>query len=69
MIFPCYDLMNKNFNTAQIAKKIEHNLTTIHQFINRYKKTGNIKNLSYSKWPTALNNNEKNKLVNEIIKN
>ncbi|CAG8565458.1 1554_t:CDS:2 [Diversispora eburnea] len=57
----------ENFNTIQIAKKIGCDPTTIHQFIDRYKKTGNTENLPYSGWPPALNNNEKNKLINETL--
>ncbi len=35
----------KNFN---IAKKIGYYSSTIHRFINKYKKTRSIKNLSWS---------------------
>jgi len=35
----------ENFNPAQIARKIEHDPTTIRRFIDKYKKTGNIENL------------------------
>ncbi|CAG8508677.1 8554_t:CDS:2 [Diversispora eburnea] len=34
-----------------------------------YKKTENNENLPCSGWPSALNNNEKSKLVNEVTKN
>ncbi|RHZ51190.1 hypothetical protein Glove_482g39 [Diversispora epigaea] len=43
--------------------------TTIRRFIDGYKKTVNTENLPHSGWPLALNNNEKNKLANEVTKN
>ncbi|CAG8584315.1 1210_t:CDS:1, partial [Diversispora eburnea] len=47
---------------------MERNPTTICRFIAKYKKTGNFKNLPQSRWPPALNNNEKNVLVTEVSK-
>ena len=35
----------ENFNPAQIARKIGHDPTTIHRFIDKYKKTGKTENL------------------------
>ncbi|PKK57667.1 hypothetical protein RhiirC2_797626 [Rhizophagus irregularis] len=39
--------------------------TTICRFIDKYKKTGKTENLPRSGWPSALNDNEKNALINE----
>ncbi|CAB4496167.1 unnamed protein product [Rhizophagus irregularis] len=38
-------------------------------FIDKYKKTGKTENLSHSGQPSALNDNEKNALINEVTKN
>src|ERR1044072_8962942 len=57
------------FNTTQIAKKMGHDPTTIRRFINKYKETGNIENLPRTGRPPALNNDEKDALTNEVIKN
>src|ERR1044072_4870715 len=57
------------FNTTQIAKKMGHDPTTIRRFINKYKETGNIENLPRTERPPALNNDEKDALTNEVIKN
>ena len=43
--------------------------TTIRRFINKYKETGKIENLPRTGRPPALNNDEKNALINEVIKN
>ncbi|RHZ70106.1 hypothetical protein Glove_275g94 [Diversispora epigaea] len=37
--------------------------------LTRHKKIKNIENLPRSGWPPALNNDEKNKLINEVTKN
>ncbi|CAB5371198.1 unnamed protein product [Rhizophagus irregularis] len=59
----------ENFNLAQIARKMERDLTTICKFIDKYKKTGKTENLPCSEWPSALNDNEKDALINEVTKN
>ena len=46
-----------------------HHPSTIHRFINKYKKTGSIENLPRSGRPPALNVVEKNTLVNKVMKN
>ncbi|GET49791.1 IS630 family transposase [Rhizophagus irregularis DAOM 181602=DAOM 197198] len=56
----------ENFNPAQIARKIGRDPTTIRRIIDRYKKTGKTENLPRSGRPLALNNNEKNALINKI---
>ncbi|EXX64600.1 IS630 family transposase [Rhizophagus irregularis DAOM 181602=DAOM 197198] len=50
----------KNFNPAQIARKMGRDPTTICRFIDKYKKTGKTENLPRSGRPSALNDNEKN---------
>src|SRR5437870_13892193 len=57
------------FNTTQIAKKMGRDPTTIHRFINKYKETGKIENLPRTGRPSALNNDKKDALINEVIKN
>src|ERR1041385_6436499 len=57
------------FNATQIAKKMGRDPTTIRRFINKYKETGNIENLPRTGRPPALNNDEKDALTNEVIKN
>ncbi|GET66162.1 IS630 family transposase [Rhizophagus irregularis DAOM 181602=DAOM 197198] len=59
----------ENFNPAQIARKMGRDPTTICRFIDKYKKTGVTENLPRSGRPPALNNNEKNALINEVKKN
>ncbi|GET58377.1 IS630 family transposase [Rhizophagus irregularis DAOM 181602=DAOM 197198] len=59
----------ENFNPAQIARKMGRDPTTIRRFIDKYKKTGVTENLPRSGRPPALNNNEKNALINEVKKN
>uniref|UniRef100_U9T424 Uncharacterized protein n=1 Tax=Rhizophagus irregularis (strain DAOM 181602 / DAOM 197198 / MUCL 43194) TaxID=747089 RepID=U9T424_RHIID len=59
----------ENFNPAQIARKMGRDPTTIRRFIDKYKKTGKTENLLRSGRPSALNNNEKNALINEVTKN
>ncbi|CAB5349199.1 unnamed protein product [Rhizophagus irregularis] len=56
----------ENFNPAQIARKIGRDPTTIRRIIDRYKKTGKTENLPRSGRPPALNNNEKNALINKV---
>ncbi|CAB5396087.1 unnamed protein product [Rhizophagus irregularis] len=56
----------ENFNPAQIARKMGHDSTTIRRIIDRYKKTGKTENLPRSGRPPALNNNEKNALINKV---
>ncbi|CAB5183882.1 unnamed protein product [Rhizophagus irregularis] len=46
---------------------MECDSTTIRRFIDKYKKTGKTENLLHSGWPSALNNNEKNALINETL--
>jgi transposase len=58
----------KNFNLAQIARKMGHDPTTICRFIARYKKTGKTENLPCSGQPPALNDSEKNALINKVTK-
>ncbi|CAB4494670.1 unnamed protein product [Rhizophagus irregularis] len=43
-----------------------HDSTTIRRIIDRYKKTGKTENLPRSGRPPALNNNEKNALINKV---
>ena len=43
--------------------------TTIRRFINKYKETGKIENLPRTGRPPALNNDEKDALINEVMKN
>ena len=57
----------ENFNPVQIVRKMDHDLTTIRRIIDRYKKTGKTENLLRSGHPLALNDNEKNALINEVI--
>ena len=57
------------FNATQIAKKMGRDPTTIRRFINKYKETGKIENLPRTGRPPALNNDEKDALTNEVIKN
>lgn len=59
----------ENFNPAQIARKIGRDPSTIHRFIDKYKKTGKTENLPRSGRPPALNNNEKNALISEVTEN
>ena len=59
----------ENFNPAQIARKMGRDPTTIKRIIDRYKKTGKTENLPRSGRPPALNDNEKNALINEVTKN
>jgi len=56
----------ENFNPAQIARKMGRDPTTIRRIIDRYKKTGKTENLPRSGRPPALNDNEKNALINEV---
>ncbi|GBC48705.2 transposable element tc3 transposase, putative [Rhizophagus irregularis DAOM 181602=DAOM 197198] len=56
----------ENFNPAQIARKMGRDPTTIRRIIDRYKKTGKTENLPRSGRPPALNNNEKNALINKV---
>ena len=58
----------ETLNAAQIARKMGRDPTTIRRFIAKYKETGKIENLPRSGRPPVLNNNEKNALVNEVIK-
>src|SRR4051812_12002392 len=58
----------ETLNAAQIARKMGRDPTTIRRFIAKYKETGKIENLPRSGRPPVLNNNEKNTLVNEVIK-
>ncbi|GBB94414.1 hypothetical protein RclHR1_02350013 [Rhizophagus clarus] len=57
----------ENFNPAQIARKMGRDPTTIRRFIEKYKKTGTTENLPRSGRPPALNDIEKNALVNEVM--
>ncbi|EXX73986.1 IS630 family transposase [Rhizophagus irregularis DAOM 181602=DAOM 197198] len=57
----------ENFNPAQIARKMGRDPTTIRRFIDKYKKTGKTENLPCSGRPSALNDNEKNALINETL--
>ncbi|GET54887.1 IS630 family transposase [Rhizophagus irregularis DAOM 181602=DAOM 197198] len=57
----------ENFNPAQIARKMGRDPTTIRKFIDKYKKTGKTENLLRSGRPSALNDNEKNALINETL--
>ncbi|PKY61781.1 hypothetical protein RhiirA4_487249 [Rhizophagus irregularis] len=50
-------------------EKTGHDPTTIRRFIDKYKKTGKTENLPRSGWPPAINDNEKNALINEVTKN
>ena len=59
----------ENFNAAQIAKKMGRDPTTIRRFINKYKETGTTENLPRSGRPPALNNDEKDALISEVIQN
>ena len=59
----------ENFNATQIAKKMGRDPTTIRRFINKYKETGTTKNLPRSGRPPALNNDEKDALISEVIQN
>ncbi|CAB4473056.1 hypothetical protein RIR_jg25759.t1 [Rhizophagus irregularis DAOM 181602=DAOM 197198] len=59
----------ENFNSAQIARKMGHDPITIRRFIDKYKKTGKTENLPCSGQQSALNDNEKNALINEVTKN
>ena len=59
----------ENFNTTQIAKKMGRGPTTIRRFINKYKETGTTENLPRSGRPPALNNDEKDALISEVIQN
>jgi len=59
----------KNFNPAQIARKMGRDPTTICRFIDKYKNTGKTENLPRLGHPPALNDNEKNALINEVTKN
>ena len=56
----------ENFNPAQIARKMGRDPTTIRRIIDRYKKTGKTENLPRSGCPPALNDNEKNALINKV---
>ena len=58
----------ETLNATQIAKKMERDPTTIRRFIAKYKKTGKTENLPRSGRPPALNNDEKEALVNEATK-
>ena len=57
----------ETMNAEQVARKIERDPTTIRRFIAKYKSTEKIDNLPRSGWPKALNNNEKNELLQEVI--
>ena len=57
----------ETMNAEQVARKMEHDPTTIRRFIAKYKSTGKIDNLRWSGQPKALNNNEKNELLQEAI--
>ena len=54
----------ENFNPAQIARKMGCDRTTIRRIIDRYKKIGKTENLPISERPLALNDNDKNALIN-----
>ncbi|CAG8625183.1 2573_t:CDS:2 [Diversispora eburnea] len=47
---------------------MERDPTTVCRFIAKYKKTGKTENLSRPGWSPALNNDEKDALVNEATK-
>ena len=59
----------ENFNATQIAKKMGRDPTTIRRFINKYKETGTTENLPRSGRPPALNNDEKDAFISEVIQN
>src|SRR5881398_1780045 len=58
----------EDMSAEQVARKMERDPTTIRRFIAKYQSTGKIQNLPQSGRPPALNNQQKDALLQTATK-